>query len=295
VRDMPLPTSRQPLRVRSFLACVATILEMPIEQLPQLPSDGDPATGWLVSRWLGGRGLGIVRVAEPTTFSWPGPWLARVGSAAGPARYVVMYGVPSGVTWDPGGDGQISNQSIEDGFVLAATDIALALPAQATMPPAPGAVDGIWVAASAGEPVRSLREARVIAGRGLAGDRHAVGAGTFPSGLPGSALTLIEAEVCESFDPPLRADEHRRNLVTRGVELNGLVGREFMIGDVRCRGMRLCEPCRVMDGYASRPLLRALVHRGGLRADILRDGEMHVGDRITVCSGVDFPSGRSSE
>jgi MOSC domain-containing protein YiiM len=100
--------------------------------------------------------------------------------------------------------------------------------------------------------------------------------------LPGSALTLIEAEVCESFDPPLRADEHRRNLVTRGVELNGLVGREFMIGDVRCRGMRLCEPCRVMDGYASRPLLRALVHRGGLRADILEDGEIHVGDRISV-------------
>jgi MOSC domain-containing protein YiiM len=90
--------------------------------------------------------------------------------------------------------------------------------------------------------------------------------------------------VCESFDPPLRADEHRRNLVTRGVELNGLVVRGFMIGDVRCRGIRLCEPCRVMDGYASRPLLRALVHRGGLRADILEDGEIHVGDRISVCA-----------
>jgi MOSC domain len=282
VRDTPLPASRQPLQVRSFLACVATILEMPMEQLPQLPSDGDPATGWLVSRWLGGRGLGIVRVAEPTTFSWPGPWLARVRRVAASARYVVMYGVPSGVAWDPGGDGQISDHVIEDGFVLAATDIALALPAQATMPPAPGAVDGIWIAASAGEPVQSLQTARAVAGQGLAGDRHVLGTGTFPSGLPGSALTLIEAEVCESFDPPVRADEHRRNLVTRGVELNGLVGREFMIGDVRCRGMRLCEPCRVMDGYASRPLLRALVHRGGLRADVLDAGEIHVGDRISV-------------
>src|SRR5205814_1260223 len=123
---MPLPTSRQPLRVSSFLACVATTLEMPIEQLPQLPADGDPATGWVISRWLGGRGLGIARVAEPTTCSWPGPWLARVCPPGGPARYVVMYGVPSGVAWDPGGDGQISNHSIEDGFVLAATDIALA-------------------------------------------------------------------------------------------------------------------------------------------------------------------------
>ena len=258
---------------------------MPIEQLPQLASDGDPATGWAVSRWLGGRGLGIARVAEPTTFSWPGPWLARVCVPAGPARYVVMYGVPSGVAWDPGGDGDISNDAIEDGFVLAATDIALALPRTATMPPASGTLDGIWITASAGQPLRSLQMVRAVAGQGLAGDRHVLGTGTFPSGLPGSALTLIEAEVCESFDPPVRPDEHRRNLVTRGVELNGLVGREFMIGQVRCRGMRLCEPCRVMDGYASRPLLRALVHRGGLRADILDDGEVHVGDRISVCTG----------
>ena len=280
-----MPRSRQPLAVRSFLACAATILELPIEQLPQLASDGDPATGWAVSRWLGGRGLGIARVAEPTTFSWPGPWLARVCVPAGPARYVVMYGVPSGVAWDPGGDGDISNDAIEDGFVLAATDIALALPRTATMPPASGTLDGIWITASAGQPLRSLQMVRAVAGQGLAGDRHVLGTGTFPSGLPGSALTLIEAEVCESFDPPVRPDEHRRNLVTRGVELNGLVGREFMIGQVRCRGMRLCEPCRVMDGYASRPLLRALVHRGGLRADILDDGEIHVGDRISVCTG----------
>jgi hypothetical protein len=153
------------------------------------------------------------------------------------------------------------------------------------MPPASGTLDGIWITASAGQPLRSLQMVRAVAGQGLAGDRHVLGTGTFPSGLPGSALTLIEAEVCESFDPPVRPGEHRRNLVTRGVELNGLVGREFMIGQVRCRGMRLCEPCRVMDGYASRPLLRALVHRGGLRADILDDGEIHVGDRISVCTG----------
>lgn len=277
MREAPLPASRQPLRVRSFLACVATVLDMSTDQLPELPSEGDPATGWVMSRWLGGRGLGIARVADPTTFSWPGPWVARVQD-----RYVVMYGVPSGPVWDPGGDGRSSPDWIEDGFLLAATDIALALPAAATAPPLPGTVEGIWIAPSAGVPTRSLPSAQAIAGRGLAGDRHTLGAGTFPSGLPGSALTLIEAEVCESFDPPLRADEHRRNLVTRGVELSGLVGREFDIGTVRCQGMRLCEPCRVMDGYASRPLLRALVHRGGLRADILDDGEIHVGDRVSV-------------
>jgi MOSC domain-containing protein YiiM len=98
--------------------------------------------------------------------------------------------------------------------------------------------------------------------------------------MPGSALTLIEAEVCESFDPPLTPDVHRRNVVTRGIDLNGLVGREFSVGEVRCRGMRLCEPCTVVQRYAGRPVLRALVHRGGLRADILDDGTMRVGDSV---------------
>jgi MOSC domain-containing protein YiiM len=95
---------------------------------------------------------------------------------------------------------------------------------------------------------------------------------------------MIEAEVCEAFDPPLRPDEHRRNLVTRGIDLNGLVGHEFAVGEVRCRGMRLCEPCTVVQRYASRPILRELVHRGGIRADILQDGEIKLGDQVRAPS-----------
>jgi MOSC domain-containing protein YiiM len=119
-------------------------------------------------------------------------------------------------------------------------------------------------------------------GAGLEGDRYVDGRGTFPSGRPGAAVTLIEAEVCESFDPPLLPSEHRRNLVTRGVRLNGMVGQEFVIGSVRCRGVRLCEPCMSMQVYADRPILRPLVHRGGLRADFLQPGEIKVGDRIEL-------------
>ena len=91
---------------------------------------------------------------------------------------------------------------------------------------------------------------------------------------------MIEAEACESLQPPLTPKEHRRNIVTRGLRLNGMVGSEFVIGSIRCRGIRLCEPCATMQRYAERPILRPLVHRGGLRADILDPGEIHVGDAI---------------
>jgi hypothetical protein len=289
MKEMTLTGSQLPLELRSFLACVATILELPSQQLPELPTDDDPGNSWHVSRWLGGRELGLVPIASPNTFSWAGPWLARVTNADAGRRYVVMYGVPSGIVWDPEGSDAVID-SIEAGFIIAAGDIALALPSSPIAPATTGTVEAIYVAAAGGEPTQALQAVQVLAGHGLAGDRHVVGTGTFPSNLPGSALTLIEAEVCESFDPPLDANEHRRNLVTRGIGLNGLVGREFAIGDVRCRGMRRCEPCTVIQGYSTRPVLRPLVHRGGLRADILTDGTINTGDVIRLDGETTMPS-----
>ncbi|MGA9858657.1 MAG: MOSC domain-containing protein, partial [Solirubrobacteraceae bacterium] len=163
------------------------------------------------------------------------------------------------------------------------------------LPSAPaghGVVERIWVASRAGATARGLDAARALPGRGLDGDRHVSGDGTFPSGIPGSALTLIEAEVCESFDPPLGPDDHRRNIVTRGMSLNDLVGHQFTVGGVRCRGMRLCEPCTVVQGYAGRPILRDLVHRGGLRADILSEGEIRLGDTIRAVAADGAPAER---
>jgi hypothetical protein len=258
----------------TFAACLATILELPLDAVPESATDADGAR-----RWLGGLGLGLVPIAEPASFSWPGPWIA-VGASDRGRRAVVMYGVPAGVVWDPSGaDGELS---IDGGFLVAALDIALARPQAPAAPETTGRVESIWIARSAGVPAERRDEARALPGMGLEGDRHVTGDGTFPSGLPGSALTLIEHEVCASFDPPLGPDEHRRNVVTAGIDLNALVGREFAIGDVRCRGMRLCEPCTVVQRYASRPVLRPLVHRGGLRADILEDGVLRVGDPVRV-------------
>lgn len=283
MREVRLPESELPLTAASFLACLATILELALDEIPTPAEGEDPTTGWTVTRWLGGLGMGLVRIADPASFTWPGPWIGRA-----PDRFVVMYGVPSGVVWDPwdpDGEAALGRDQIDDGFVVAATDIALAIPPRPNAPTGEGVVETIAVAGSAGEAARLLDSAHALAGRGLEGDRHVTGQGTFPSGTPGSALTLIEAEVCESFDPPLEPSEHRRNVVTRGIDLNGLVGRAFTIGAVRCRGMRLCEPCTVAQRYAGRPVLRALVHRGGLRADILADGQINVGDPVRTGTG----------
>ncbi|MGH2872268.1 MAG: MOSC domain-containing protein [Solirubrobacteraceae bacterium] len=264
----------------SFAACLGAILEEPAGELPSIDAGGDLAALTLASRALAGLGLGIVRVADPGSFSWPGPWLSRVRSPGGGARFAVMYGVPSGVVYDPAGDGAVAAEQILDGYLIAAGDIALARPQLPRAPSQTGTVEQIWVSASAGEPARGLPRVEALPGRGLDGDRHVAGHGTFPSGIPGSALTLIEAEVCESFEPPLGPDDHRRNLVVRGLTLNDLVGHEFTVGAVRCRGMRLCEPCTVVQRYAGRPVLRDLVHRGGLRADILTGGTIGVGDPV---------------
>lgn len=283
MREMRLSSTAMSGDAASFLACVATILEASENDVPALSPEADPSTDWNVLAWLGSLGVGLVPVADAKDFSWPGPWIARVRGSRGERRSVVMYGRhPSGVVWDPVGGEPIQPELIEDGFVIAAEDIALGMPPRADPSTSTGSVEQIWVADGIDETGRTLEAVRVLPGAGLEGDRYVSGRGTFPSGRPGAALTLIEAEVCESFAPPLQPDEHRRNLVTRGISLNGMVGREFTIGTVRCRGIRLCEPCATMQRYSGRPILRALVHRGGLRADVLEPGQISVGDQIAL-------------
>jgi hypothetical protein len=274
----PLPN----LETASFRACLASILELELDDVPQAVKIDDPPADPIVARWLAGLALGLAEVGRPGTFEWGGPWIARVRAPTGVVRFVVMFGHPSGVVWDPAGEDPIEHELIDGGFLVAAADIALARPAPAPLPTTTGVIELIAVSSSAGAPAQSLSSVRALVGEGLEGDRHVFGRGTFPSGLPGSAITLIEAEVCESFTPPLSPDDHRRNLVTRGIDLNGLVGHDFTIGEVRCCFMRFCEPCTVIDRYAERPILRALVHRGGVRADILTGGIIRTGDRIAL-------------
>lgn len=251
---------------RSTLAvCIAHVAGASASDVPLDPEEQ--------RAWLAERGLGLVPVQDAAAFSWAGPWIARrpARDGSGP-RAVVMFGVPSGPIWDPAG----TTDEILDGSVLAALDLA-AWPPLTAAEAGIGLVEALVLAPAAEAPVMLVDEAVAIVGRGLKGDRYADGTGTFASGRPGSALTLIDAAVLDTFGGDV---DHRRNVVVRGTDLNALVGREFTLGEARCRGRRLCESCAHLDRLNGGGILRPLVHRGGLRADVIRGGTIRIGDQL---------------
>lgn len=148
-----------------------------------------------------------------------------------------------------------------------------------------GTLLSIYIAAEAAGPMSSVPSVRVFPGKGLENDRYARGAGTF-SATPrsGREVTLISSEALESLEREhgIRLDpsETRRNLLTRGVSLNDLIGRQFRIGDVRLKGVRLAEPCEHLQRLTRPGVLAGLVHRAGLRAELLDPGVLSVGDEI---------------
>jgi MOSC domain-containing protein YiiM len=148
-----------------------------------------------------------------------------------------------------------------------------------------GTVESIHIASAAEGPPQAVDQVVAIPGAGLDGDRYALKVGTFYKPEPDYELTLIEAEAIEAlrrdYQIELTAGEARRNIVTRNVPLNHLVGREFVIGDVRIRGIRLCEPCDHLQKVTGKSVIKGLLHRGGLRAQILTSGTIRVGDAVS--------------
>jgi MOSC domain-containing protein YiiM len=146
-------------------------------------------------------------------------------------------------------------------------------------------IERIFISPARGAPQLECEQISVECGRGVVGDRN------FGKSIhPGQNITLIEAEEIELFlalqnlAPDLSLT--RRNLITRRVRLNDFVGKEFMVGEVRLRGVELCEPCTILGGCLSSEavppiaVIKHWVHRGGLRADVLSQGVIHRGDRI---------------
>jgi MOSC domain-containing protein YiiM len=149
-----------------------------------------------------------------------------------------------------------------------------------------GRVVSIFVASKAGALMEARDEVKATPGRGIAGDRYFEGTG-FWSNHPGEGreITLVEMEAIEGLarekNIALKPAEMRRNLVTRGVPLNHLVGKEFQVGDVRLVGIRLCEPCHYLEEMTTKGVQAGLIHRGGLRANVLTSGVVRVGDSVT--------------
>jgi hypothetical protein len=293
VLDVELPPG--PARgalARGFAACLASVTEMPVADLPQPGVDLVHALGVWRS-WLAEYGSGLVPIADPVRFQWAGWWIAVVEDPGGPdgdgAEVAVLaFGTPPGVVLSPQAPALLARATadlrIREAYAVASLDPVL--DRQPVVPGLRGAVEGLAVAPVAEAPMQLLEIAHARAGRGLDGDRYAAGAGTFSPRAgrrPGYDLTLIAAEVLDE----MAADGHvlefagtRRNVLTRGIDVGALVGRRFHVGNVLCEGRRLCEPCVHLDRLSGPGVLRPLIHRGGLRVDVLTDGEIRLGAPI---------------
>jgi hypothetical protein len=260
----------------SLRACIAHMLDIDVAEVPTKREAN-------MGQWLALRNLGLVPVASPETFEWPGRFLALRSDSS---TWAVFFGVPPGIVYDPMAepDGK-KDAALDAAFVLAKHD-----PRRGTEPgsgtESVGTVELIALAAEAEGPMRSVFTAEAVEGRGLLGDRYERKAGTFSKpGGRGYDLTLVEAEALEELSAKgveLAPIEARRNLVVRGIALDDLIGRRFRVGEVECYGQRRCEPCSHLERLTQPGVLRGLVHRGGLRADVLSSGRIRTGDSVAA-------------
>jgi MOSC domain-containing protein YiiM len=152
-----------------------------------------------------------------------------------------------------------------------------------------GRVEEIHIATVAGAAMIAVDAIEALTDSGLAGDRYQIGTGFYsPKPRPdgGRQVTLIEAETLAALasenDIQFTGAECRRNLVTRGIRLVGLLGHRFTIGAVICEGIDHCPPCEHLVQVTGKPVLKPLVDRGGIRARIVEGGLLRVGDTIAL-------------
>jgi MOSC domain-containing protein YiiM len=150
-----------------------------------------------------------------------------------------------------------------------------------------GSIIAIFVAPTRHAEQLAVEAVQLKTGKGVVGDRFF----GLSQKVPGRNLTLIEVEAIDEFNKAysqsIELNATRRNFVTRDIRLNELVGKTFRVGDVLCRGAELCEPCRVLarqlpqDSLTQAQIIKAFTNKGGLRADVLSDGVVRVGDSLS--------------
>lgn len=259
-----------------LVRCVAELLHLP---------PGDLLAAGITEElnlqgWLSARNLRLAAADPREPEVSPGFWIAEHHDG----RCVVMFDESP---YDTDTPADVRPDQLRRALVLVPLDPAAP---SGTEPPerprAAGTVEALLTAPDAEADIEFHERVELRAGRGLVGDRYFDGTGTFSvSEKHGQQLTLIEGEVLDSLRAEglhLTPADARRNVVTRGIDLNALVGQEFTLGEARCIGRRLCEPCSHLQRLVGTALLRPLVHRGGLRADILESGAVSVGDPIAT-------------
>jgi hypothetical protein len=260
----------------SLRACVAYMLDIDVSEVPTKREAN-------MGQWLALRNLGLVPVASPETFQWPGRFL---GLRRDTSTWAIYFGVPPGIVHDPlfEPDGK-GDAAMDATFVLAQQDPQRGTET-ASGTESVGTVELIALAAEAEGPMREVPSAEAIEGRGLRGDRYERGAGTFSNpdgrGLDPTPVGAQGLEELSARGVELAPAEARRNLVVRGIALDDLIGRRFRVGEVECLGQRRCEPCAHLERLTRPGVLRGLVHRGGLRADVLVGGKIAVGDAVRL-------------
>lgn len=150
-----------------------------------------------------------------------------------------------------------------------------------------GIIERIYICPNKRDPVLRVETAELEADKGIAGDRyHAAASELVDNGQPApeNQLTLIAVEELDTFlannDANIDYGDFRRSIITCGVDLNELVGKEFMVGDARCLGTELCEPCAFLASSVHRNVLPQLVHKAGIRAKVLSTATIETGDTI---------------
>jgi hypothetical protein len=266
-----------------------------VTELP-LPAGDLPHALGAWRTWLAERGSGLVPIADPARFQWAGWWIAVVQhpdadqtsapQADLPEVAALAFGTPPGIVLSPQSPPLLGRATADLPITAAYASLDPVLPPAPATPELHGTVEALAIAPAAEADMRLLTVAHARAGRGLDGDRCAAGAGTVSARAdrrPGHDLTLMAAEALDELTTAGHNVDFavtRRNVLTRGIDVNALVGRSFRIGDVLCQGRRLCEPCVHLEQLSGPGLLRPLIHKGGLRADILTDGEIELGAPI---------------
>ncbi|MBB73709.1 MAG: hypothetical protein CMJ75_04260 [Planctomycetaceae bacterium] len=149
-----------------------------------------------------------------------------------------------------------------------------------------GKLLAIGITPTGSQPMEARQQVAAITGQGLEGDRYATGQGTFQKGpaQPLEQVTLIEQEALQAaardYSITITHLDTRRNLLTENVPLNHLVGKAFCIGEVILCGIELCEPCGHLENLTYPQIKQSLLHRGGLRAEVVQGGQLQVGDVI---------------